>query len=138
MKRSKFRIAEIWRSVISWMRWRRRARTRALEDQRHQLEMFGHLLTADVSKLLLDALRPVALAMQAQDALTRHEAERTREALVQTHSMLEEMLEEVLNTVQPNPDTEIRSRVGLYRPTSSPPSSSLSSVISATRSSRTS
>jgi hypothetical protein len=92
------------------MRWRRRKRLRELEYQdrmfqaaEEMLQRHHRELERQVAILLLEALRPLAAALERQDSLLVEQSGRTREALVQTHAMLEEMLEEVLNSLQPSP-----------------------------------
>lgn len=107
-----FRITVIWHSVLSWMHWRQRARERRLQEQAQMREQFRAMLRLQEQRLqeqnrqlLLEALRPVALAMQRQDSLHQ-----------QQHQQLESLLLEVLNSLQPSAAQQIFQRIGLPPP----------------------
>ena len=119
VQRLSFRTKEIWLSVLSWMHWsqRRREMERAHLRQQwelmlalHQREMLQKQ-EAQFRQLLLEALRPVAEAMQRQDSLAE---------LRQDH--LQELLMEVLTSLQPSAEAQIYPRIGLPPQRSSFPS----------------
>lgn len=134
------RIRETWRSVLSWMHWRRRRLHRELEKREQLLDAIQLLLAAqrhrmleDVQTLMLEAMSPMAEAMQRQDSLLRTEMEDVQTMLMRHQDETRDLLTEVLQTVQPNPDQVIRTRVGLPRGESTPTPSSINSAISAMR-----
>lgn len=127
VQRLSFRIKAIWLSVLSWMHWsRRRAareetlRLRQLQEievlllqerVRADLEWKLQLQEAKFREALLEALRPVAAAMQRQDSL----AERRQDNL-------QELLMEVLTSLQPSAEEQIFPRIGQPPPRRSSPS----------------
>lgn len=111
------------------MRWRRRARLRrqAELDELKERLLFSLLLTlpsslqvaAVVHQQLMEALAPMAQALQRQDELLLQETENLQEQLWQGMANLQDLLKEVLNSLQPPVERQLLP--------STPPSSSLSS-----------
>lgn len=127
-----YRITVIWRSLLSWMRWRRRARQREQERQAALLDRLEAILLKQVQQqaqaerlhmelaelrwkleasqrsLLLEALRPVAEAMHRQDSLRQDQFQ----VLQKLGANLEELQLEVLNSLQPPVDQQLFPRLG--------------------------
>lgn len=99
---------------------------RALADQHHLLEVHSRMMERQVAQLLLEALRPVALAMQRQDSLLELRADGLEQRLETDQKELTELLMEVLRTLQP----PVEQQLGLAP--SRPLPSSLASAISRT------
>jgi hypothetical protein len=73
-----------------------------LQQQARSLLMLEQLLVQQLTRQdLLEALRPVALAMQRQDSLHSQRQEETKELLL-----------EVLNSLQPPVEDQIFQRIG--------------------------
>ncbi len=102
------------RSAFSWTRWRQKKRRREWETlQRQQLET-----QQQTRMLLLQALTPLAEALQRQDQ-RREEAHLQQEKRLQ---QLEDLMLEVLQATQPTADQQIFPRIGLQTPPPSSPS----------------
>ena len=97
----------------SWTRWRQSRRTRRQERQQKRARKVLH-------PLLLEALTPVALAMQRlEDRQTETRALVEQLALRPTQEQeTQELLLEILNSLQPPPELEIARALGLPRPPS--------------------
>lgn len=122
-KPSNSRITEIWRSLLSWMRWHLRARSRRrqqeLDEQRERL-LFA-LLTAlptqaqveeIVHRQLMLAMQPLAQALERQDTLLELELNKLKQELVQQQMNNLDLLTEVLNSLQPPVEQQLLT----YRP----------------------
>lgn len=127
-RRSRSRIAETWRSLISWMHWRRRREERLRLMLREELDLLQGRLEMHVQRQMLDMAKQIAGAMQRQDQLGMLRSELARA----NHREMLELMTEVLNSLQPNPETAVRELVGLPPGRSKPLPSSLASGISAT------
>ncbi len=117
------RLRETWRSVLSWMRWRRRkkalrqaelqAESQRLEQrqlQQHQrleqlLQQHRQLLEAATHLQLVEALIPVAAAMERLQTRNQELAMANQQFLV-----------EILSSLQPSPEQQL---LGSTRPPSS-------------------
>lgn len=97
-----------WHSTLSWMRWRQRRQARLLLEKEQLLLEMRQQLRQEVRVLLLEALTPLAAALQRQDSLL----------LEQTHRLewkaetLEEILLELLQQ-QPSPGSRMRQELGV-------------------------
>lgn len=107
--RSSSRPTVMRRLAHSWTRWRQKRRTLRLVKQQERMDLL-------VRPLLMEALTPVAQAMQRLD----HQQQQTRALLEQlvlrepaTAPETKELLLEVLQTLQPPPEVEIAQRLGL-------------------------
>ena len=115
--RSSSRPTVMRRLAHSWTRWRQKRRTRQLVKQQERMDLL-------VRPLLMEALTPVAEAMQRLD-LQQQQTRALLEQLVlkeqATPPETKELLLEVLQTLQPPPEVEIAQRLGLpLRQSSSP------------------
>lgn len=102
-------------SALSWTRWHQRKWQRQWETERRLL--LEHRLQTRL--LLLEALTPMAEALQRLD-------DRQREAQQQQHKHLqyqEELLMEVLNSLQPPASQQIFPQIGPLTPRVFSPSS---------------
>lgn len=132
MKRVRQWISQLmvtWRSVLSWMHWRRRARLRAEQ----QLELLiKRLMTEQMNLMQEQMLTPLAgaiqQAMQRQDTLAQTRADQQSKDLTAIRSQMQELMEEVLKTVQPDQEALIKQRIGLPAGQLKPLPSSLSST----------
>ena len=125
-KQLRSRITVIWRSVLSWMHWRRRARAREQQreerllrlvlwqvaDQLERQQIQLRELELQQRRLLVEAMTPLAAALQRQDSLRS-----------QQQAELKELLLEVLNSQQPSALTQLSPLIGLPPHQSSYPSS---------------
>lgn len=122
---SSSRIRETWRSALSWTLWLLRSPQRALERRRtaRRLE-----LQALLQQTLLEALRPLAAALQRQDQLVVLKAQELEQRLSPLLTLppqqaeQTDLLREVLSSLQPTAQEQL---LGLL---SSPPPSSPSSA----------
>lgn len=123
------RITEIWLSLLSWMRWRQRRvareetlRLRQLEEMevllrrqeikaRDREERLLSLSEISLRALLMEAMLPLADALRRQDQM--HLAQYTE---------LQELLLEVLNSLQPTAEEQISQQIGQHLQTISSPS----------------
>ena len=102
------------------MRWRQRARARQLEEMELLLLVQRLQLEATLRALLLEALTPLAQALQRQDSLLLEQSRLTREALQQFRLETADLLTEVLSSLQPSAQAQLLPLIG---PLSPPPSS---------------
>lgn len=63
--------------------------------------------------VLLEALTPVAMALQRMEAANQQQLQGQTGVLVRQHAMEVELLMEVLNSLQANPTQEIAQQLGL-------------------------
>lgn len=111
MKQWSSRLREMWLSVLSWMHWsQRRAQRRWEEEQRLLLQM-----RLQQRMLLLEALTPMAEALQRLDNLQRDSQQMQHKHL----QYQEELLMEVLNSLQPPASQQI------FPPNGQPPLTSI-------------
>lgn len=104
MKQWSSRLRAMWLSVLSWMRWsQRRTQRRWEEEQRLLLQM-----RLQQRMLLMEALTPMAEALQRLDNLQRQGSQQQYEHL----KYLEELLMEVLNSLQPPVSQQIFPQTG--------------------------
>lgn len=100
-------IRETWRSALSWTRWLLRSPQRALQRRRErQLLQLQELL----QQALLEALRPLAGALQRQDQLLLQQANQLLLDLRLLHPPLAELKElhlEVLSSLQPTAEQQL-------------------------------
>lgn len=113
------RITETWHSLLSWMRWRQRARAREQQreerllrlvlwqvaDQLERQQIQLRELELQQRRLLVEAMTPLAAALQRQDSLRN-----------QQQAELKELLLEVLNSQQPSALTQLSPLIGLRLP----------------------
>lgn len=112
-KLSNSRIMEIWRSVLSWMRWhlkgkRRQRRQQELDELKERL-LFSLLMVLPtqeqveeiVHRQLMLAMTPLAQALNRQDDLLMEQVTRMRVNQRLMENNLEDLLKEVLNSLQP-------------------------------------
>jgi len=95
------RTTEAWRSTLSWMRWRRRRALRQAQERELLLEQVLLVSRQAAREALLEALPPLAQALQRQDSL-----------LLARTQPLEEMLLELL-LAQPTPASRLREELGI-------------------------
>ena len=112
VKRWTSRVTEIWRSTLSWMRWRRRRELRRAQERELLLEQLLLLLLPQTESLLrqqlLSLAQPLSEALARQDSLLVEQTHRL-EWKVET---LEEMLLELLQ-MQPTPASQLRQELGI-------------------------
>jgi len=113
-------LRETWRSILLWMHWRRRARERQRLEWLRLQKLQEEWLMQCLRSLLLEALEPVAAALQRQDRLLLDQVEDLRNKVDFRHSQEMDLLGEILNSLQP----PVYQQLGL----SSRPSSSLNSA----------
>jgi hypothetical protein len=106
------RVTAAWRSTLSWMRWRRRRELRRAQERELLLEQMALLVQQEVRALLLQALRPLAQALERQDSLLLQETHR----LEWKAETAEEMLLELLQS-QPTPASLMQQELGIQSPT---------------------
>lgn len=95
-------------SALSWMRWRQRKAQRQWEmEQRLLLE-----LKLQQRMLLMEALTPLAQALQRMDNLQQQQWQKSHLHLMTQ----EEMLQEVLNGLMPLAEQQIFPRIGQPMP----------------------
>ena len=125
-KQLRSRITAIWLSVLSWMHWRQRARKREQQqeerllrlvlwqvaDQLERQQIQLRELELQQRRLLVEAMTPLAAALQRQDSLRN-----------QQQTELKELLLEVLNSQQPSALTQLSPLIGLLPHQTSYPSS---------------
>ena len=92
------RTTAAWRSTLSWMRWRRRRSLRQALERELFLEQLQLLVQQETRALLLEALAPLAQALQRQDSLLLQETHR----LSWQAETAEELLTELLQATQPS------------------------------------
>lgn len=119
---SSSRIRETWRSALSWTLWLLRSPQRALERRRtaRRLE-----LQALLQQTLLEALRPLAAALQRQDQLLLQQVSQLLLDLRLLHPQMEEqtdLLREVLSSLQPTAQEQLLDKLDPTRPSWSPSS----------------
>jgi len=114
-------LRETWRSILLWMHWRRRAKERQRLEWLRLQKLQEEWLMQCLRSLLLEALEPIALAMQRQDRLMLDQVEDLRNKVDFRHDQQMELLGEILNSLQPS----VRQQLGL-------PSRPLSSLNSGT------
>lgn len=109
------RVWEMLRSALSWTHWRQKKAMQRWEmEQRLLLQMrLQHRM------LLMEALTPMAEALQRLDNLQRQGSQQQYEHL----KYLEDLLKEVLNSLQPPVSQQIFLPTGQPVVTSSYPSS---------------
>jgi hypothetical protein len=113
------RIRVTWRFPPSWTRWtptnrriRRQLRLeQELEQREQELQLLQEQIKAMLQALLLEALVPMAAAMQRQDSQQ-----------LQQHQEIRELLLEVLGSLQPTAESSIFRQLGLPQPPRLPPS----------------
>lgn len=106
---------EMLRSALSWTHWRqKKAQQRWEWEQRLLLQ-----IRLQQRMLLLEALTPMAEALQRLDNLQQQQWQKTHLHLLTQ----EEMLQEVLNGLMPLAEQQIFPRIGLPLPTTTSPSS---------------
>lgn len=112
------RITAIWRSLLSWMHWRRRRAERLLQQQVEQQILLEDLLRS----LLWEAMQPMAQALQRLDShqvsLGKRQAAMQMQQVEQA-SQLQDLLMEVLQGQQPSASSQLLPLLG---PQSQPPS----------------
>lgn len=109
---------EMLRSLLSWMHWRRRARERLTQQVALAVWMQVQLPLAEAfqdqkdsnRRLLLEALTPLAQALQRLDS-RQQESNQDQVMLLAEHR---EMLVEVLQSLQPSVQEQI------FQPTGQP------------------
>jgi pullulanase/glycogen debranching enzyme len=112
-----YRLQEMRRSVLSWMHWRQRKAQRQWETEQRLLLQ----IRLQHRMLLLEAMVPLAEALQRLDNLQRTAQEQQHKHL----QYQEELLLEVLNSLQPSASQQIFQRIGpQMRPPSYPSSAS--------------
>ena len=109
--RTRSSIRAAWRSTISWMRWRRRRTLRLSQERELLLEQISLLVEQQTRQVLLEALAPLAAALQRQDSLLLQETHR----LEWKAETAEEILLELLSS-QPTPASRMREELGLISP----------------------
>lgn len=114
------------------MRWRRRARERRLQELDDLLTHHQLRILEETTLLLLDAMAPMAEAMQRQDSLLELLTDAIEKKLEMNQEELTELLMEVLSSLQPT----AREMLLPHGSTQLPPS--LESALSARRSRTTS
>lgn len=108
MKQWSSKALAMLHSVLSWMHWRQRRRLRLFQEQkRQQLELQLLLKMA-----LLEALTPMAEALQRLDNLQKAAAHQQHQHL----KYQEELLKEVLNSLQPSASQQIFPLIGQQSP----------------------
>lgn len=111
MKQWSSRLRAMWLSVLSWMRWsQRRTQRRWEEEQRLLLQM-----RLQQRMLLMEALTPMAEALQRLDNLQRTAAHQQHKH----QQYQEELLQEILNSLQPPASQQI------FPPNGQPPLTSI-------------
>lgn len=119
---SSSRIRETWRSALSWTLWLLRSPQRALERRRtaRRLE-----LQALLQQTLLEALRPLAAALQRQDQLVVLKAQELeqrlhplREVLIPAQEEQTDLLREVLSSLQPTAQEQLLDLLSSQPPSS--------------------
>lgn len=106
---------EMLRSALSWTRWRQKKALRQWEmEQRLLLQ-----IRLQQRMLLLEALTPMAEALQRLDNLQQQQWQKTHLHLLTQ----EELLMEILNSLQPPAQEQIFPQIGLQTPRVSFPSS---------------
>lgn len=98
VRRWRSRVTEAWRSTRSWTHWRRRRRLRLALERELLLEQLQLLVQQETRALLLEALTPLAQALQRQDSLLLQETHR----LSWQAETAEELLTELLQATQPS------------------------------------
>jgi hypothetical protein len=107
-----YRTWETLRSVLSWTHWRQKKALQQWEtEQRLLLQM-----RLQNRMLLMEALTPLAAALQRLDNLQQQQWQKTHLHLLHQ----EELLEEILNSLQPPASQQIFQRIGQPTP---PPTS---------------
>lgn len=76
------------------------------------LLLHRNLLLRELRELLLEALAPVAEAMQRQDQLHQDH----QMVLLMDNQQQTELLEEILSSLQPSAQTQIYQQLGLLNP----------------------
>ena len=103
------------RSALSWTHWRQKKELKQLQmQQRLLLE-----LRLQQRMLLLEALTPLAAALQRLDNLQQQQWQKTHLHLL----IQEDLLKEILQSLQPTADQQIYLRIGQQTPTASSRSS---------------
>jgi hypothetical protein len=101
----KSRMARTWRSLLSWMRWSRRRRDRQRQEWLRLQKLQEEWLLQCLRSLLLEALEPMAAALQRQDQLT-----------LEKHGQLMDLQREILQSLQPTAQEQVFQRLGLPTP----------------------
>lgn len=107
-----YQILATLHSVLSWMRWRQRSRQRQELERLRQMAKLETLLQQhleDQRQLLLEALTPLAQALQRQDSQRQ-----------QQHQEQKELLLETLNSLQPTAMQQLLPATSIP-PRTSPP-----------------
>lgn len=115
MKQWSYRTWGTLLSALSWMRWHRRRRQwRELRQLQERLEQELRL-RQELRMALLEALTPLAEALQRLDNLQKVAAHQQHQHL----KYQEELLKEILNSLQPSAHQQIFPLIG---PQNQPPS----------------
>ena len=91
------------------MRWRQRRALRLSQERELLLEQIQLLVRQEARQALLEALRPLAQALERQDSLLLQESHR----LEWKAETAEEILLELLQVSQPTPASSLRHQLGL-------------------------
>lgn len=122
VRRSSSRIRAIWRSVLSWTLWlvttpQRLIRARQLRQETRRQEHLAQMSSL-VRTELLDALTSLAHALERQDRLLVEEMRRTRVQQEAIREQQQELLMEVLASLQPPAESQLLPLLGSTPPRS--------------------
>ena len=125
-KQWRSRITEIWRSLLSWMRWRQRRKIRRIQQEEILLARLQVTLQVLVKDLLWEMAVPLAEALQRLDhrqELTRSRLQVMQAQQVEMRNQQEQLLLEILQATQPSALTQLSPLIGLPPHQTSYPSS---------------
>lgn len=107
----------MWRSATSWLHWSLARPQRALQERRQRLALER---AQELRQVLLEALTPLAEALQRQD----QQSQQQHLWLAGQLSLLEDLLKEALGSLQPPASQQIQEMLDQKPPLSFPRSGS--------------
>ena len=126
LRRLRSHIVAIWLSVLSWMPWRR-WKQRRLQEMEELLQVqtsrLAGLVRQEMHEELMTAMVSLEAALTRQDDLVVKASGQLMKQNAALTEYLEDMLTELLNSVQPNPDELIFRALGQSNPLPSAPNS---------------